>query len=100
MRSRREVDLALMHFQQGLTATEVARLTDIPRSTVRDWGSGRGIQQLRRRECPGHDTECLDGAAYAYLLGLYLGDGCISAYPRGVWKLRITLDALLSPVCL
>jgi hypothetical protein len=27
-----------------------------------------------------------------YLLGLYLGDGCISAHPRGVYRLRITLD--------
>lgn len=27
-----------------------------------------------------------------YLLGLYLGDGCISAHPRGVYRLRIVLD--------
>lgn len=27
-----------------------------------------------------------------YLLGLYLGDGCISAHARGVFKLRIKLD--------
>jgi hypothetical protein len=30
--------------------------------------------------------------AYAYLLGLYLGDGSISTHPRGVYKLRIFLD--------
>jgi hypothetical protein len=30
--------------------------------------------------------------AYAYLLGLYLGDGCISLYPGGAYRLRITLD--------
>jgi hypothetical protein len=29
---------------------------------------------------------------YAYLLGLYLGDGCISSHPRGVFKLRVSLD--------
>jgi hypothetical protein len=29
---------------------------------------------------------------YAYLLGLYLGDGLISAHPRGVFRLRIFLD--------
>lgn len=28
-----------------------------------------------------------------YLLGLYLGDGCISAHPGDVYKLRFTLDA-------
>ena len=31
-----------------------------------------------------------DNCAYAYLLGLYLGDGCISAHPRGTgYYLRI-----------
>jgi hypothetical protein len=34
----------------------------------------------------------LDGSTYAYLLGIYLGDGCISAHRRGVWRLRVTLD--------
>lgn len=27
---------------------------------------------------------------YAYLFGLYLGDGCVSRSPRGVWFLRVT----------
>jgi len=30
--------------------------------------------------------------AYSYLLGLYLGDGCISKHPREVFRLRIALD--------
>lgn len=30
-----------------------------------------------------------DPVAYSYLLGLYLGDGCISATRRGVYSLRI-----------
>lgn len=29
---------------------------------------------------------------YAYLLGLYLGDGCLAEGSRGVYRLRITLD--------
>lgn len=32
--------------------------------------------------------------AYAYLLGLYLGDGMISAHRRGVYRLRIFLDRI------
>jgi hypothetical protein len=32
------------------------------------------------------------GSEYAYLLGLYLGDGMLTPAPRGVWRLRITLD--------
>jgi hypothetical protein len=30
--------------------------------------------------------------AYAYLLGLYLGDGTLSKHPRGVLRLRVFLD--------
>ncbi len=43
---------------------------------------------LRRR----HDFSALPAAPYSYVLGLYLGDGCISRNQR-VWRLRITLDA-------
>jgi len=38
-----------------------------------------------------HDFEDLPVKAYCYLLGLYLGDGCISKAGR-VWRLRIALD--------
>jgi hypothetical protein len=40
---------------------------------------------------------CIDerelGPAYAYLLGLYLGDGMLSPGRGNVWRLRISLDA-------
>src|SRR6476646_8738112 len=44
--------------------------------------------------CPGW-IEVLPGMtahAYAYLLGLYLGDGMLSRHPRGVYRLRVFLD--------
>jgi hypothetical protein len=94
MRSRREFEQALNLFRQGRTATEVARVMGVPRSTVRDWGYGRTRQPRTRPDvCATHDFYALDGHAYAYLLGMYLGDGCISRHARGVWKLRVTLDA-------
>ena len=34
----------------------------------------------------------MPAAEYVYLLGLHLGDGCISEHARGVHKLRIKLD--------
>jgi hypothetical protein len=92
MRSQREVDLVTKLLEEGLSALEIARRTGIPRSTVRDWGNGRTPRP--RAECSRHHLESLDGAAYAYMLGMYLGDGCISEYPRGVGRLRITLDAI------
>jgi hypothetical protein len=41
---------------------------------------------------PEHDFSALPERAYSYLLGLYLGDGCISKAQRGVFRLRIVLD--------
>ena len=38
-----------------------------------------------------HDFAVLPAAPYSYLLGLYLGDACISRIRR-VWRLRIVLD--------
>jgi hypothetical protein len=34
-----------------------------------------------------------DLASYAYLLGLYLGDGHIGAQRRGVYQLRVYMDS-------
>jgi hypothetical protein len=34
----------------------------------------------------------LPATSYAYLLGIYLGDGTISKAPKGIWKLRIVQD--------
>jgi hypothetical protein len=93
MRAADELEHALALLGEGLTATEVARATRIPRSTVRDWSYGRGMRKSRRSDCSKHDFSSLDGRSYAYLLGMYLGDGCISRHRRGVWRLRVTLDA-------
>lgn len=41
--------------------------------------------------CP-HIARVSPLSEYAYLLGLYLGDGCISEHRRGVYRLRVTLD--------
>jgi hypothetical protein len=82
----------------GLSTSEVARRVGVPRSTVRDWLAGRVPAGYERggKGCTTcgavHDLDSLP-AAYVYLLGMYLGDGCLSPHPRGVFKLRISLDA-------
>jgi len=38
------------------------------------------------------DLERLPRSSYAYLLGLYLGDGWIATMPQGTFSLRISLD--------
>jgi hypothetical protein len=54
-----------------------------------------GVLQQRLASGPGcgvvHDFSALPPASYCCLLGLYLGDGCISRHPRA-WRLQITLD--------
>jgi hypothetical protein len=98
MRPLQDVAAVLDLSAQGLGATAISRRTGIPRGTVRDWIAGR---TPRRAADTATSCEACGGAAhrfkdlppeYVYLLGLYLGDGCISAYRRGVYKLRINLD--------
>jgi hypothetical protein len=82
----------------GLSATEVSRRLGIPRPTVRDWMCGKLPRRTRLGSgaCDAcgdvHDLGDL-ASEYAYLLGMYLGDGWLSAHRRGVFKLRISLDA-------
>ena len=88
----RQAALALV--EQGLNDCEVARRLSLARTTVRDWRRPRYVARLSR--CP----RCwqrvrqlvFSEADYAELLGLYLGDGHISAGAR-TQRLRIFLDA-------
>jgi hypothetical protein len=75
----------------GHNALQISRLTGIPRSTIRPWlGMGDRRPNPPWISCPRCNPEAeLDDAAYVYLLGLYLGDGCISKQPKDVWRLRI-----------
>jgi hypothetical protein len=100
MRRPEEVRLVQHLAADGLNACEVARRTGIPRSTIRDWLAGSlphvvtGGSATSCRACghERHDFDALPDADYAYLLGMYLGDGCISKAPKGVFKLRISCD--------
>lgn len=97
MRPQSDVDRALSLVSRGHTPTEVARIALIPRETVREWSYGRSLRQKRSAgsSCSydQHVSE-LEYTAYGYLLGIYLGDGCISERPRGVSKLRLTLGSM------
>jgi hypothetical protein len=94
MRPDSEFRAAQELIASGLNDCQISRATGIPRPTIRDWRTGRGRHGPPRRSgCPICEEHPLDPANYAYLLGLYLGDGCISAMPRGVFKLRIALDS-------
>src|SRR5439155_26297753 len=74
----------------GLNDCAISRATGIPRATVREWR----VRGPRDGDCPICAPAELDSWWYAYLLGLYLGDGCISTTSKGVHRLRISLDQL------
>lgn len=85
---------ALELIAAGVNDCEIARRLDVPRTTVREWRAPHYFPQ-DRDDCP----RCWRAAKpmwftpedYAFLLGMYLGDGCISRMGR-TYRLRISLD--------
>ncbi|PZT69738.1 transcriptional regulator [Streptomyces sp. SW4] len=71
---------------QGRSLNSVSRETGISRAAIRSWL--HRLEPLPRAVQPDPGPPA-DESAYSYLLGLYLGDGCISAHPRGGFYLRI-----------
>ena len=101
MRSTTEVHTVFHLAHHGLSKKAIARLTGISRATVRDWLTHGETAVLNRpmrlrsgarprAPCPQpcSSRSGLDQPAYAYLLGQYLGDGCISEIHRN-FRLRI-----------
>ena len=96
MHSAHDVAIALALVRVGCTDVEASRRTGIPRSTIRDWRHGRlpGRSGGPQRVCPICDpgSQVLPANEYAYILGMYLGDGHVSCHPRA-YCLRIFCDA-------
>ncbi|MFF7810472.1 helix-turn-helix domain-containing protein [Streptomyces sp. NPDC007945] len=74
---------ALTLLRSGAKNSAVARMLSVPLGTIGYW---KHMDRAKRGECPGRRSplcpRCdgceLDEVAYAYLLGLYLGDGHIA----------------------
>lgn len=83
--------------REGLTQREISVRTGVPLGTVRNWQRGRNRsappKPRRRRRPPVPDLLTLPTPDYPYLLGFYLGDGCLSRQSNGSWCLRIVSDA-------
>ncbi len=74
----------------GLPLLQVSKVTGISRATIRRWRDDpRPLEDTVDEADPNWAPP--DGPVYCYVLGLYLGDGCIRL-PGGF--MRITLDAL------
>jgi hypothetical protein len=102
-RSGTEIAGVVHLIEAGLSDREAAHATGIPYETIRAWRRGRLPERARRvlagvPECAGcgaaaHDLDSLPPYDYAYLLGMYLGDGCLARTAKGGYSLRISLDS-------
>ena len=102
MRPTWQVERALELAEAGMNNCQISRELRVHRRTVSDWVAGRTRagprKEFSRRasclRCPGRADAfpVLTAYAYAYLLGLYLGDGWLASHRRGVFRLRIFLD--------
>ena len=104
-RSSSEIEQALSLVAAGLSDSEVARRTGLPRSTVLNWRRGRlprqpGPDGPACSVCGGasHDPADLPQSDYAYLLAQYLGDGTLFRTRKGLCGLRIASDAQYSGI--
>jgi hypothetical protein len=89
--------------REGVSIPAIAARCDLPQGTVSRWCRGllsavaRHLQEtghLRQRcdHCGAVAHDEIPPAAYAYLLGIYLGDGCLGTAGHSI-ALRIVLDA-------
>ena len=106
MRSYDEYKQILEFWELGINKKAISRYLDIPRRTVIDCIQRYGtVSELVRQSEQSIEpilfkilTGEIEGdyqsvvAAYAYLLGLYLGDGNIVKMRR-IYRMRVTLDA-------
>jgi hypothetical protein len=99
LRPRETVESALRMSDDGVPDRVNAAIHGVALRTIRTWrrryqreGWTRGGSGHPPTPCPRCDGAELDEAAYALLLGWYLGDGCISRARRGVFTLQIAND--------
>jgi hypothetical protein len=92
------VESALAASRAGVPDSENAARHGVAIKTIRRWRrlyERRGLPRGQAHTsvlCPRCTDAPLNSAAYAELLGWYLGDGHISAGRRGVWNLHICND--------
>ncbi|MQY02250.1 hypothetical protein ACRB68_02800 [Actinomadura sp. RB68] len=90
--SRKELARKLK--QNGLTDQEIALACGVSSHSIRLWRdadkrAAAPPALLTKDECSRCRTVDVDRQAYAYLLGVYLGDGCLTHKGRDVYRLEL-----------
>lgn len=90
---------ALDAIASGASLNGISKEMGVNRATLREWRDSPPDWEDRVRSrssccrCDENPTAPNDANRYGYLLGLYLGDGCLSkAAHKEVWALRISCD--------
>lgn len=99
MRSNEEYRQILHLWEDGQNKSAIARTLKIPRTTVRECISKFGSVEALEHHLRLHELEHWTVRTktdkfrfnYAYMLGIYLGDGYIATHPR-TYRLRIVMD--------
>jgi hypothetical protein len=87
-----KVKKAARLFTQSLSDYEISRRIDVPRSTINSWRH-RPASPPPSSRLEVSNWRPPDEAAYAYLLGVYLGDGHISVVKGSPPRLGLYMDA-------
>ena len=86
---------ALSLFSENNNASQTAQKLSIPRHVVRAWVTG-GVTRAEDSKIElinPLEFNLSQKKAYSYILGLYLGDGCVSkTHKENVFRMRIVLD--------
>jgi hypothetical protein len=92
-RSQVEFESAMTLIEAGRGDSEIARLIGVPRETISGWRHGRGSAYHRRLAAARPGWRPPSEPSYSYLLGVYLGDGCVVMSRGAPLGLIVTLDA-------
>lgn len=89
MYPRSTVDTALVLSDADVLDREAALICGVTVGAIRHWRYGNRRSGDATSRCPRCDGRTLDESAYAYLLGLYLGDGNLTRGRGDVYALNL-----------
>lgn len=95
------IENVLSEYEKNKNISHISKIFDIPRATIKYWINSNILNSIKIREDIDRESIgsvyehiSLNKKDYSFILGLYLGDGCITENGRNnsSYKLRIAQD--------